>query len=100
MKYVTRREARDRWNDSWRRVGWILILGGALSLDLRARGQEPPRPSGHDALSRRVEAVLATQGFQNGHWGVLVVDRKSGQVVYARNADQLFAPASVTKLFS
>jgi D-alanyl-D-alanine carboxypeptidase/D-alanyl-D-alanine-endopeptidase (penicillin-binding protein 4) len=30
----------------------------------------------------------------------LVVDRKTGQTVFERNPDQLFAPASVTKLFS
>jgi D-alanyl-D-alanine carboxypeptidase/D-alanyl-D-alanine-endopeptidase (penicillin-binding protein 4) len=51
-------------------------------------------------LIRRVEAVLATPGFQNGHWGILVADRKKGQTVFERNPDQLFAPASVTKLFS
>ena len=47
-----------------------------------------------------MEGVLATPGFQSGHWGILVVDRKTGQTVYERNADLLFAPASVTKLFS
>jgi len=75
-------------------VAWI----SALSVPIRA--QEPAGPSGHDSLSRRVEAVLTTAGFQNGHWGVLVVDRKTGLTLYERNADQLFAPASVTKLFS
>ena len=49
---------------------------------------------------RRIEGVLATPGFQLGHWGILVVDRKTGQTVYERNADLLFLPASVTKLFS
>ena len=51
-------------------------------------------------MSQRVEAVLSTAGYQKGHWGVLVVDRKTGDVIYERNADQLFSPASVTKLFS
>ena len=44
--------------------------------------------------------VLATPGFQFGHWGVLVIDRKTGQTIYEHNADRFFAPASVTKLFS
>jgi len=78
----------------------LLVGGGLFPLPLRARAQEPTRSPVQDALSRRVEAVLTTSGFQNGHWGILVVDRKSGEVVYERNADQLFAPASVTKLFS
>ncbi len=86
-----------------KRVGMFFILilvGGFFPLELCARGQEPSRSPVPDGLTRRVEAVLTTSGFQNGHWGILVVDRKSGEVVYERNADQLFAPASVTKLFS
>jgi serine-type D-Ala-D-Ala carboxypeptidase/endopeptidase (penicillin-binding protein 4) len=78
----------------------MLVTGGFLLLEPTARAQEPERATGHDTLSRRVEAVLTSPGFQSGHWGLLVVDRKTGQVVYERNADQLFAPASVTKLFS
>ncbi len=63
-------------------------------------GRDESRVSERDALSRRVEHVLATPGFQLGHWGILVVDRKTGQTIYERNADLFFAPASVTKLFS
>ncbi len=44
--------------------------------------------------------ILATSGYEHGHWGVVVVDAKSGHTLYERNADELFAPASVTKLFS
>jgi D-alanyl-D-alanine carboxypeptidase/D-alanyl-D-alanine-endopeptidase (penicillin-binding protein 4) len=75
-------------------VGWAFLRGEALL------GQEAPHASGHDALSRRVDGVLTKSGFRLGHWGILVVDRKTGQTMYERNADLLFAPASVTKLFS
>ena len=44
--------------------------------------------------------MLDSAGFADGHWGLLVVDRKTGETVYERNADQFFAPASVTKLFT
>jgi D-alanyl-D-alanine carboxypeptidase/D-alanyl-D-alanine-endopeptidase (penicillin-binding protein 4) len=64
------------------------------------QAQEPPSLVGNHALARRIESLIATPGFENGHWGILVVDRKSGQTVFERNPDQLFAPASVTKLFS
>lgn len=51
-------------------------------------------------LDRQVREVLETPGFRDGQWGLLVADAKTGATVYERNADQLFAPASVTKLFS
>src|SRR5205085_4465188 len=33
-------------------------------------------------------------------WGLLVVDAATGQTLYERDADRLFMPASVTKLYS
>ena len=65
------------------------------------RAQEPPTTKAAPArLRERVEAVLGTAGFADAHWGLLVVDRKTGEPVFERNPDQLFAPASVTKLFT
>ena len=58
----------------------------------RARGAEP--------LESRIEKVLQSPGYQAAHWGLLVVDGKTGKTVLERNADQMFCPASVTKLFS
>ena len=43
---------------------------------------------------------MQTSGFEHGHWGLLVVDAGTKQVIYEQNADQMFCPASVTKLFS
>ncbi len=53
-----------------------------------------------DGLEAKVEAVLKSPGYQNAHWGLLVVDSVSGKVVFEKDADRMFAPASVTKLFS
>ena len=53
-----------------------------------------------DPLDARVETILKTPTYAAGHWGLLVVDAKTGAVVYEKNADQFFCPASVTKLFS
>lgn len=68
---------------------------GLVALVLVARGA-----AGGESLDARVEAVLKSPGYGNGHWGVLVVDAKSGEVVYQKNPDELFCPASVTKLYS
>jgi D-alanyl-D-alanine carboxypeptidase/D-alanyl-D-alanine-endopeptidase (penicillin-binding protein 4) len=35
-----------------------------------------------------------------GHWGILVVDAATGEVLFQRNADSYFTPASNTKLFT
>ncbi len=53
-----------------------------------------------DDLDSQVRKVTDAPLYKHARWGILVVDRKTGQTVYERNADQLFAPASVTKLYS
>jgi D-alanyl-D-alanine carboxypeptidase/D-alanyl-D-alanine-endopeptidase (penicillin-binding protein 4) len=53
-----------------------------------------------DDLDAQVKKITDAPLYRHARWGILVVDRKTGQTVYERNADQLFAPASVTKLYS
>ncbi|MGC3972518.1 MAG: D-alanyl-D-alanine carboxypeptidase [Pirellulales bacterium] len=52
------------------------------------------------ALASALEAVFDVPEFKHSHWGVLVVDPETCRTLYDRNGDKLFAPASVTKLFS
>jgi D-alanyl-D-alanine carboxypeptidase/D-alanyl-D-alanine-endopeptidase (penicillin-binding protein 4) len=51
-------------------------------------------------LSGRVAAVLSEPDLARGFWGIEVVSLASGKVLYAKNADKLFTPASNTKLFT
>lgn len=51
-------------------------------------------------LAAKLDAVLDGPDYRHATWGALVVDAKTGEVVYARHPDALVAPASVTKLFS
>lgn len=53
-----------------------------------------------DTLDAKVESVVSKSAFARGHWGLMVADARTGEILYARNPDQLFCPASVTKLFS
>jgi D-alanyl-D-alanine carboxypeptidase/D-alanyl-D-alanine-endopeptidase (penicillin-binding protein 4) len=79
----------------------LTVVCGLLLAPLgRVAAEETPATSGNSKLDRRIHAVLTTPGYQSGHWGILVVDRKTGRTIYGRDADQLFATASVTKLFS
>jgi D-alanyl-D-alanine carboxypeptidase/D-alanyl-D-alanine-endopeptidase (penicillin-binding protein 4) len=100
MDHRNRREVWMRCPVRRLRPVEIVVLAGCILPGAPLRGDEPSSPSAHEALSRRVDAVLETPGYREGHWGILVVDARTGQAVYERNADQLFAPASVTKLFS
>jgi len=53
-----------------------------------------------ETLDERLAIVTADPLYAHAHWGMLVVDLETGETVYEQNADQLFAPASTTKLFS
>lgn len=72
-------------------VGWLAIAWSGV-----ACGGSEATPG----LEARVDAVIRDAGFGSGHWGILVVDSASGKPVFQKDADQMFCPASVTKLFS
>jgi D-alanyl-D-alanine carboxypeptidase/D-alanyl-D-alanine-endopeptidase (penicillin-binding protein 4) len=78
----------------------LVLTGVLLARGDVVEGQETRQSTNPETLTRRVEALLTAPGFERGHWGVLVIDAKTGQTLCERNADELFAPASVTKLFS
>jgi D-alanyl-D-alanine carboxypeptidase/D-alanyl-D-alanine-endopeptidase (penicillin-binding protein 4) len=58
-----------------------------------------PVHAGND-LASEIDAVIRRPEYRQAHWGILVVDARSGETVYEHNADQLFIPASTTKLYS
>src|SRR5918995_630573 len=74
------------------RLTWAVALV-VLLLPCRASANEP-------TLAQRIQAVLDRPAYKHARWGILIVDSATGKLVYAHNADQLFAPASVTKLYS
>jgi serine-type D-Ala-D-Ala carboxypeptidase/endopeptidase (penicillin-binding protein 4) len=76
-------------------MGMVLVRWMVLLQSLAGVGADR-----EDGLEPRVDAVLKSPGYENARWGLLVADAQSGQVIYQRNADQLYCPASVTKLFS
>lgn len=51
-------------------------------------------------IAAEIEGVIDAPEYRLAQWGILVVDRASGETVYARNPDRLFKPASTTKLYS
>src|SRR3954465_6513607 len=51
-------------------------------------------------LESALQEVTGQPQYKHAHWGLLVVDQKTGDVLFEQNADKLFAPASTTKLYS
>jgi D-alanyl-D-alanine carboxypeptidase/D-alanyl-D-alanine-endopeptidase (penicillin-binding protein 4) len=56
--------------------------------------------NGAEQLQQRLNTVINGPNYQQSTWAALVIDSKSGAVVFEHNADRLVLPASVTKLFS
>lgn len=51
-------------------------------------------------FAAKLESILAEQHAQKVFWGILVVDRDSGETLYELNADRFFTPASNAKIFT
>jgi D-alanyl-D-alanine carboxypeptidase/D-alanyl-D-alanine-endopeptidase (penicillin-binding protein 4) len=90
----------------------MVAFGGAAKAAPQSPDPKPTAPQSNPAnfknvpradierFQNRVEAALSVSGPDKGAWGVLVSDADAGQVLYARNADAYFMPASVAKLFT
>lgn len=76
------------------------ILVSVIAVTISITAIASPSLRAADKLKEQVEAQLALPHFKHAHWGLLFVDLATGEKVYEHNADQLFAPASTTKLYS
>jgi D-alanyl-D-alanine carboxypeptidase/D-alanyl-D-alanine-endopeptidase (penicillin-binding protein 4) len=69
----------------------------AVCFSLPVLAQEVPTSKG---LETALHEVTGQPQYKHAHWGLLIVDQQTGDVLYEQNADKLFAPASTTKLYS
>jgi D-alanyl-D-alanine carboxypeptidase/D-alanyl-D-alanine-endopeptidase (penicillin-binding protein 4) len=65
-----------------------------------AKAQSAPARAARPALKTRIDRALSIPPALRTHWGIRIVDLSTGQILYDRNADRYFIPASTTKLFS
>jgi len=70
-----------------------------LALSANAQGANAERTD-VGRFRVRAETALSEGTAGKGHWGLLVTDADTGEVIFSVNATQYFAPASNTKLFS
>ena len=78
-----------------RRPWPLFLLAGAL-LVLGVSAAPAPAPP----LNDRIDALLQRWQADNAFWGVGVYDLETGEMLYSRNADRGFLPASNQKLFT
>ena len=52
------------------------------------------------ALATLIDQTIDESEFQTARWGVFVISARDGRIVYARNGDKLFTPASNMKVYT
>jgi D-alanyl-D-alanine carboxypeptidase/D-alanyl-D-alanine-endopeptidase (penicillin-binding protein 4) len=72
-----------------------------VSLALGCLAACPAIPAqGAEPLAAKIESLIHAPPYEQAHWGLLLVDLQSGETLYEKNPRKLFAPASVTKLYT
>jgi D-alanyl-D-alanine carboxypeptidase/D-alanyl-D-alanine-endopeptidase (penicillin-binding protein 4) len=65
------------------------------------REERPPKRAAPAALfGARANTLLDAMPKSKGDWGLLIVDARTGETLYEKNADSYFVPASNMKLFT
>jgi D-alanyl-D-alanine carboxypeptidase/D-alanyl-D-alanine-endopeptidase (penicillin-binding protein 4) len=81
-----------------RAVAIILFLAGSALVVFPANPRPKQRAS--PALSARLEGILRSSAASRGFWGIEVAELPSGRILFNRDAQHLFHPASNMKLFT
>jgi serine-type D-Ala-D-Ala carboxypeptidase/endopeptidase (penicillin-binding protein 4) len=106
--------ARRNWKVSWSAAAYLFCAGTlapafAQNVEAQARtAKKAPAAAPAQGAKRadvarfeaRVSAALAEAHAHKSFWGILVVDRATGQPLYELNADQFFTPASNAKIIT
>jgi D-alanyl-D-alanine carboxypeptidase/D-alanyl-D-alanine-endopeptidase (penicillin-binding protein 4) len=77
------------------------ILAGALSVactGVHATTTPAPRARTQRQARARIDSVLNAPAFASAHWGVLIVNPRTGDTLYAHDAHKMFLPASNMKI--
>jgi D-alanyl-D-alanine carboxypeptidase/D-alanyl-D-alanine-endopeptidase (penicillin-binding protein 4) len=94
---MTRRTGHLRITGAPFAAAATLLLGGCAA----APAAPVPMPAAapwRAALAAAADSMLGEAKWANAHWGVLLVNPRTGDTLYTRNAGQLFMPASNQKI--
>ena len=87
---------------STRRILRVLISAVApLALNGCVTVMRTVHPGSSQAeLRHTIDSLTAQAEFRNANWGVLIVNPRTGDTLYSRNAGKLFMPASNMKIIT
>ena len=71
----------------------------ALSACVTVRGVVRPGSSRAE-LRHTIDSLTSQVQFRNANWGVLIVNPRTGDTIYSKNAGKLFMPASNMKIIT
>ena len=74
-------------------IGFFIVCALLFSSLAQAAGKS-------HSLARQIDAILHASPAGRGFWGIEVVRLPDGEILYARNTQRLFAPASNMKMFT
>lgn len=77
-----------------------VLVAFVLTVALSSLAVATEAPKKRVTLGQRIEAILRRTEARRGLWGIEVVRLSDSKVLFSRNADQLFLPASNMKLFT
>jgi D-alanyl-D-alanine carboxypeptidase/D-alanyl-D-alanine-endopeptidase (penicillin-binding protein 4) len=78
----------------------VLVIACTAFIDQQVEAKSAPKVQPKAKLAARIDKLLEQPDLDRSFWGIEVVSLDSGKMLYARNAEKLFTPASNTKLFT
>jgi D-alanyl-D-alanine carboxypeptidase/D-alanyl-D-alanine-endopeptidase (penicillin-binding protein 4) len=106
LRSISRLRVGNVWATPLLFIGFFVAVHSVSAQQVRTAPQRKSASSRTNAppevkrFRARVDAALAEIHAQKAFWGILVVDRDTGQTLYELNADHFFTPASNAKIFT
>jgi len=70
----------------------MVLLSACSYLNLKYQ------PAPIDRLTKEIDQYFESNEFAHSNWGVLIQSAKTGEIIYSRNSQKLFMPASNEKI--
>jgi D-alanyl-D-alanine carboxypeptidase/D-alanyl-D-alanine-endopeptidase (penicillin-binding protein 4) len=87
----------------------LLVLAHPIMTGAKDSIRQPAKPASSEAgssvstpseLAQQIDKAIESSEFAYARWGVCVISLANGAVIYQRDADKLFTPASNMKIYT